>query len=57
MKKFRIHIEAASFGLHEEVDFEMHDDATEEEVKEEARQVFFDSVNYGIEDLKESEES
>ena len=41
-----VHIEA--LGNHEDVDLELSDDATEDEIRESAETVFYNNCNYGF---------
>ena len=48
MRKFKVIIETPFVGGTIEDEFEVEDDATEEEIAEEARDVFLNSCNYGF---------
>jgi hypothetical protein len=51
MRKFKVVIETGTVGgLHVET-FEMEDDASEEEIDEEARDIFFNQCNYGCHEI------
>lgn len=53
MRYFRIHVDTPYAGISETEDFEMPDDATEEEIANEAKEIFFNIFNYGFEELEE----
>lgn len=53
MRKFRVHIETPFAGQEITDVFEMPEDATEEEIQDVARDMFFNHCNYGVEELKE----
>lgn len=55
MRKFRVHIDTPYEGITPTVDFEIPDEATEEEVEQEAREEFLNIFNYGYEELKDGE--
>lgn len=56
MRNFRVHIDTPYAGQTPTVDFEMPDDATEEDIEQQAREEFLNIFNYGYEELKEGEE-
>ena len=56
MKKYRVYMETPYAGQSPTEDFEMPDDATQEEVDEEAMEIFFNNFSYGVEELTEEVE-
>lgn len=56
-RKFRVDIETNWASVGETDYFEMPDDATDEEIADEAREVFFNCCNYGYSEVTEQEES
>ena len=56
MKKYRVYMETPYAGQSPTEDFEMPDDATQEEIDEEAKDIFFSNFNYGVEELTEEVE-
>lgn len=55
-RKFRIDIETTWVGAGETDFFEVPDDATEEDIEESAKDIFFTYCNYGFEEVKEDGE-
>lgn len=55
MKKYRVYMETPYAGQSPTEDFEMPDDATQEEIEEEAKEIFFNNFSYGVEKLTEEE--
>ena len=51
MKKYRVYMETPYAGQSPTEDFEMPDDATQEEIDEEAKEIFFSNFSYGVEEL------
>ena len=51
MKKYRVYMETPYAGQNPTEDFEMPDDATQEEIDEEAKEIFFSNFSYGVEEL------
>ena len=51
MKKYRVYMETPYAGQNPTEDFEMPDDATQEEIDEEAMEIFFNNFSYGVEEL------
>ena len=51
MRKFRVYMETPYAGQSPTDDFEMPDDATQEEIDEEAKEIFFSNFSYGVEEL------
>lgn len=51
MKKYRVYMETPYAGQSPTEDFEMPDDATQEEIDEEAMDIFFNNFSYGVEEL------
>ena len=47
MKKITVYIETACVGSRCEDEFEVDDDATEEEIEETAKEIAFDMLNWG----------
>ena len=56
MKKYRVYMETPYAGQSPTKDFEMPDDATQEEIDEEAKEIFFNNFSYGVEELTEEVE-
>ena len=56
MKKYRVYMETPYAGQNPTEDFEMPDDATQEEIDEEAKEIFFSNFSYGVEELTEEVE-
>ena len=56
MKKYRVYMETPYAGQSPTEDFEMPNDATQEEIDEEAKEVFFNNFSYGVEELTEEVE-
>ena len=56
MKKYRVYMETPYAGQYPTEDFEMPDDATQEEIDEEAEEIFFNNFSYGVEELTEEVE-
>ena len=56
MKKYRVYMETPYAGQSPTEDFEMPDDATQEEIDEEAEEIFFNNFSYGVEELTEEVE-
>lgn len=56
MKKYRVYMETPYAGQSPTEDFEMPDDATQEEIDEEAMEIFFNNFSYGVEKLTEEVE-
>ena len=56
MKKYRVYMETPYAGQSPTEDFEMPDDATQEEIDEEAKEIFFSNFSYGVEELTEEVE-
>lgn len=56
MKKYRVYMETPYAGQSPTEDFEMPDDATQEEIDEEAKEIFFSNFSYGVEELTEEAE-
>nr|WP_321303366.1 hypothetical protein [uncultured Trichococcus sp.] len=56
MKKYRVYMETPYAGQSPTEDFEMPDGATQEEVEEEAKEIFFSNFSYGVEELTEEVE-
>lgn len=52
MRKFKGSISTNAVGSECEFDFEVEDDATEEEIEEEARETAFNWVNWEYEEIK-----
>ena len=51
MKKYRVYMETPYAGQNPTEDFEMPDDANQEEIDEEAKEIFFSNFSYGVEEL------
>ena len=51
MRKYRVYMETPYAGQSPTEDFEMPDDATQEEIDEEAKEIFFSNFSYGVEEL------
>jgi hypothetical protein len=56
MKKIRVDIETNWAGVGEVEYFEVEDDATDDEIADEAREIFFNRCNYGWSEVEEEEE-
>ena len=56
MKKYRVYMETPYAGQHPNEDFEMPDGATQEEIDEEAKEIFFSNFSYGVEESTEEVE-
>lgn len=56
MKRFRVYMETPYAGQHPTEDFIMPDDATQEEIDQEAKEIFFNNFSYGVEELTEEVE-
>ena len=56
MKKYRVYMETPYAGQSPTEDFEMPDGATQEEIDEEAKEIFFNNFSYGVEKLTEEVE-
>jgi hypothetical protein len=56
MKKIRVDIETSLAGVGAVEYFEVPDDATNEEITDEAREIFFNYCNYGVSEVEEDEE-
>ena len=56
MKRFRVYMETPYAGQYPTEDFEMPDYATQEEIDEEAKEIFFNNFSYGVEELTEEVE-
>ena len=52
MRFFRVYVNTPYAGTNEEIDFEVEDDATDEEIEDEARESFFNYFNYSFEELE-----
>ena len=57
MKRFRVYMETPYAGQSPTEDFEMPDNATDEEIAEEAEEIFFNNFRYGFDELTEQEEA
>ena len=57
MKRFRVYIETPYAGQSPTEDFEMPDNATDEKIAEEAKEIFFNNFSYGFDELTEQEEA
>ena len=57
MKRFRVYMETPYAGQSPTEDFEMPDNATDEEIAEEAVEIFFNNFSYGFDELTEQEEA
>lgn len=56
MRKFKVIIETGiAGGAHEDV-FEVEDDATQKEIEDEAKEVFFNYCNYSFHEMNDDEE-
>ena len=52
----QLKLEWTDAGQHPTEDFEMPDGATQEEIDEEAKEIFFSNFSYGVEELTEEVE-
>ena len=57
MKRFRVYMETPYAGQSPTEDFEMPDNATDEEIAEEAKEIFFNNFSYSFDELTEQEEA
>ena len=57
MKRFRVYMETPYAGQSPTEDFEMPDNAADEEIAEEAEEIFFNNFSYGFDELTEQEEA
>ena len=57
MKRFRVYMETPYARQSPTEDFEMPDNATDEEIAEEAKEIFFNNFSYGFDELTEQEEA
>ena len=55
-RKFRVNIETNWAGVGTIEYLEMPDDVTEEEIADEAREIFFNYCNYGVSEVEQEEE-
>lgn len=55
-RRFRVDIETTWAGVGQVDYFEAPDDATEEEIADEAREIFFNYCNYGVSEVLGQEE-
>ena len=56
MRKFKIIIETGIAGGDFEDEFEVDDDATPDEIHDEAKDIFFNYCNYSYHEIKDEEE-
>ena len=56
MKRFRVYMETPYAGQSPTEDFEMPDNATDEEIAVEAKEIFFNNFSYGFDELTEQED-
>ncbi|EFI6094574.1 hypothetical protein G3813_003575 [Escherichia coli] len=56
MRKFKIIIETGIAGGDFEDEFEVDDDATPDEIQDEAKDIFFNYCNYSYHEIKDEEE-
>ena len=56
MRKFRVYMETPYAGQNPTEDFELEDDATEKDIEESARDIFFNNFSYGCEEVTEQGE-
>ena len=57
MKRFRVYIETPYAGQSPTEDFEMPDNATDEKIAEEAKEIFFNNFSYGFDELTDQEDA
>ncbi|ENH5717950.1 hypothetical protein ABV905_005410, partial [Escherichia coli] len=55
-RKFKIIIETGIAGGDSEDEFEVNDDATPDEIHNEAKEIFFNYCNYSYHEIKDEEE-
>lgn len=56
MRKFRVTIETPFAGGDNVEDFEVEDDATMEEIEDEAKEIFLNNCNYGYDEVTDEDE-
>ena len=57
MRRFRVYMETPYAGQSPTEDFEVADSATDEEIEEEAREIFFSNFSYGFDELTDQEDA
>lgn len=56
MRKIKAYLETGFAGCRIEEEFEVEDDATQEQIEEEAREAVFNSIDWGWHEVLDSEE-
>lgn len=56
MRKIKAYLDAGFAGCRIEEEFEVEDDATQEQIEEEAREAVFNSIDWGWHEVLDSEE-
>lgn len=56
MKKIKAYLETGFAGCEIEEEFEVEDNATEKEIEEQAREVIFDRISWGWEEMSDDME-
>lgn len=56
MRKIKAYLDTGFAGCRIEEEFEIEDDATQEQIEEEAREAVFNSIDWGWHEVLDSEE-
>ena len=56
MRKIKAYLDTGSAGCRIEEEFEVENDATQEQIEEEAREAVFNSIDWGWHEVLDSEE-
>lgn len=56
MRKIKAYLDTGFAGCRIEEEFEVEDDATQEQIEEEAREAVFNSIDWGWHEVLDSEE-
>ena len=56
MRKIKAYLETGFVGCRIEEEFEVEDDATQQQIEEEAREALFNSIDWGWHEVLDSEE-
>lgn len=57
MRKIKAYLDTGFAGCRIEEEFEVEDDATQEQIEEEAREAVFNSIDWGWNEVLDSEEN
>lgn len=57
MRKIKAYLDTRFAGCRIEEEFEVEDDATQEQIEEEAREAVFNSIDWGWHEVLDSEEN